>query len=907
MCQRPLRCLVLLAFGFGAFCASVPAPADVSSPVVIEAETVDAQGKPLTGVNLALLLYYSSSRNRAEPPIQETLSDAQGRARLRVNPLPSGEQAETAILWAYMPGHALTISTRIVFAEKSPPAPVRLVMGDPVKQTITIVRPAGQPRSDLHLVPRTLRTARPSVFSVPEAWAKKLTVISDASGVATIPYLPRVLSPLTVRVSGTGLARHTLQVTEQASNEGGSVDLKGTGKLAGIVRTESGEPLRDVAVEVWVRAAGTRPAGVGLARGRQRATPTEAVQFDARPLRTTPDGAFETPRALLNGSTYRVSLRHNGFAPFVSGWITLDGDRATVSPIRMRQLRTLTGSVRDRSGQPVAGARVFLPSGGPSTPTDAQGHFELTGIVPEKTVLLVEHPGFRPSGWPVEPTAVVEPLALKLARSSEPADHPIAPLPDALSDAEMRAIAKQLFEPFLRAAVEKGSDIQQLVPLDALIEIDPDRVREMLDKGLVQSRATLATLRGGLAVPTAPIDPADAEALVEAIDDPRARASFQVQLAAALPKSESARKRALLERAAVQARAIPQVPMKLNLLANIMKTSLDLGMVELASPLSVEGLKILDSQGTARAGLPAAFLAQFARIHPEEAIKRIAQVKDTSVRDHCFALAAFQLAQSHAAQAEQCLGLVSERRGIVPHTSAMLICRRMARVDLPRARKIADALKAPGERACAWAFIALGVSDVDTQAAQQALDRSIEQIDRLREPGTPLGPATILDGIRTLYATNPAAVVLPVIELVAPGRLAEFFWRAVALHERTGVDQEDALLQSAIGYECMLLSHYDRQVAAVLFDPMDQFIKSVVAEKRQSDELNSSVLIAKACLDPKAAVELLDTLPVARKAAMADASNEARVYLARAFVLPSAARWNRLWGLLSAQLPLDNR
>ncbi len=128
----------------------------------------------------------------------------------------------------------------------------------------------------------------------------------------------------------------------------------------------------------------------------------------------------------------------------------------------------------------------------------------------------------------------------------------------------------------------------------------------------------------------------------------------------------------------------------------------------------------------------------------------------------------------------------------------------------------------------------------------------------------------------------------------------------MALHDEIDVDREGALQSSGIGFECMLLSHYDRQVAAVLFEPMDAFIKSVLAQKGQSDELTSSVLVAKACIDPMAGIELLDTLPVARELALADASNEARMYLAKVLALPAPDRWKRLWHTMSAQLPLDD-
>ena len=77
--------------------------------------------------------------------------------------------------------------------------------------------------------------------------------------------------------------------------------------------------------------------------------------------------------------------------------------------------------------------------------------------------------------------------------------------------------------------------------------------------------------------------------------------------------------------------------------------------------------------------------------------------------------------------------------------------------------------------------------------------------------------------------TNPAAQILPIVERIAPERLAEVFWRAVALHPRIETDREDQLQTSYISYECMLLARYDRDVAAALFEPMDSYLQTPAA------------------------------------------------------------------------------
>jgi hypothetical protein len=64
--------------------------------------------------------------------------------------------------------------------------------------------------------------------------------------------------------------------------------------------------------------------------------------------------------------------------------------------------------------------------------------------------------------------------------------------------------------------------------------------------------------------------------------------------------------------------------------------------------------------------------------------------------------------------------------------------------------------------------------------------------DRSSDPGD-RSAAGIGTGLRTglcrwgrplMYPSNPAAVILPVVERIGPKRLAEVFWQAVALHPR---------------------------------------------------------------------------------------------------------------------------
>jgi len=157
-----------------------------------------------------------------------------------------------------------------------------------------------------------------------------------------------------------------------------------------------------------------------------------------------------------------------------------------------------------------------------------------------------------------------------------------------------------------------------------------------------------------------------------------------------------------------------------------------------------------------------------------------------------------------------------------------------------------------------------------------------------------------------MYPTYPAAVILPVVERIAPERLAEVFWRAVALHPRIDTDRDEQIQSSYVGFECMLLSRYDRDVAAALFEPMDSYLRSLAARKGPRNEFTTSLIVAKACLDPRAAVAFLESLTPPRDFSLSNPAHEARLRLAEVLGLPPENRWRRLWRSLGAQVPLED-
>ena len=132
---------------------------------------------------------------------------------------------------------------------------------------------------------------------------------------------------------------------------------------------------------------------------------------------------------------------------------------------------------------------------------------------------------------------------------------------------------------------------------------------------------------------------------------------------------------------------------------------------------------------------------------------------------------------------------------------ARRLFRRLARVDPPRARRVAASLSDIGARSWAWAYVALGLAETDKAGASEAIEHAIQEIDRLRESAPRPDPGSFLGGVALMYSTDPAVVILPIVERIAPERLDDVFWRATALLSRVETGREDVLERSNIGCE----------------------------------------------------------------------------------------------------------
>ena len=368
----------------------------------------------------------------------------------------------------------------------------------------------------------------------------------------------------------------------------------------------------------------------------------------------------------MAGSSYRIIVRREGEPLVTSDWLKLTTELTTAKPVRLRQQRKLAGVVHDRQGAPVAGARVFLPSRAVKTTTDSNGRFLLEGVLPDRTYLLVQAPGFRIQGWPVVTARQPEERKLVLARPDELPDHRLEPQPAPISLDERRALARAALEPFLKTALEKGDDNAHGEQLSFLSRIDLARAVELLNAHPLPNVDLDAAVRYRIAVELFAEDPVAAESVVAAIPAASNRCYGYIRLADSLPAVERDRKRGLLDKAMVEVKA----PLgaeggagprrRLAELASVARAWLDLGDVDQARPLIREGLKLIEALPPGDR-IDIVFLPVAARLELDPVFALLRDQNDQR-RRFCYIAIAEAIAGERPADAERVFQLV---RGFV--------------------------------------------------------------------------------------------------------------------------------------------------------------------------------------------------------------------------------------------------
>jgi hypothetical protein len=583
-----------------------------------------------------------------------------------------------------------------------------------------------------------------------------------------------------------------------------------TGRVLG---TE-GTPLAAVPIKVLVRAP----------QGSFPGYPRPVKFADGREIKTAADGSFTTPNELeRKPSDIRIEVAAAGYFPARTPWAPApEGDLLTLPELRLKRtrgIRIVSGQVVDGEGKAVTGASVLQAGDGSrwtSARTEAAGQFRLPGVTAGAAMVFAEAPGFRFGG--AIAGAGAEPVEIRLARVNEPPVAAEKPLASPLSRAEERALARELVEPVL--AMARSSSPGGPSAIWALARVEPARVLEMIENRVIANPSAIFTQA---VLGLYEDNPTAAIATIDDDRDPGSRAAAWLALEAFRPVVERTRRENLLERALADARQAASADVKIGLLGQIADRWLELGSIERARPILLEGQAILtdwpknnwpfSAEGfadvLAAVDLPAA-TAIFERrgwtnVSPPDAA--------TIVRHN--GQAAIRLAGINPAEAERLIAPASpgfyDRGWIV-----LKVAREMAKVDLPRARRLLETIddQTIGGNMSNRALVSFGLGEI---AGKLARTNPIEAKALLDEAFAGLRKIAV-DGDSTRGSQSGAnlmANLLPIVERVEPDRLAERIWliaasRGPAVLEPTA---EDLVGTFSLA---MRVARYDRAVADVI-------------------------------------------------------------------------------------------
>jgi Carboxypeptidase regulatory-like domain len=820
---------------------------------------VDDQGKPVAG---ALVVLYAPpvGFGTGDPAQSQASTDAEGRFHFKVPPL--GRVYHNGIyVWAFRPG--LGISAVRYRQEQ----PHRLALQKAEPRTVKVEGPDGQPVAGTRVCPRVIFTASGGEDAdMPATLAEPLAVTTGPNGKAALACLKGRDRLVAARITADPIGTQDILVDNrprQGSEQPAiTFKLRNTGRLAGRIVSPGGQGVADQAIEIWARGDGNRvvPSLVGFKNG---------------PMRTGADGAFQTPDNLMVGSTYRVAVRERGKEPVISDWITISNKPAiaTLAPIELRPLRTLTGRVVGRQGNPIANVEVFQSGDGPertAVKTDAEGRFALGGFPQGPVFLFARAEGYRFHGQLIK--TIVSDITVELTRTGEPPARPMKKLPDPIPLEESRALAHRLLDPWWQAAVAKGDEGSKYFVIRFLIPADPIGALEKVGAVKFPTEKSQSVIQGLIARALARRDFEEAETVAESIVDAGAHAGTLARMADLVPNTERQRKLALLERATIQAKATTDPSDRVYQLGQVASRLYELGEVDKAKALCAEGLRRAKESNDqsfrrrsflallARLDLPAAL--DLARPHAQE--RPYGSLMIGSI--------AFGLAWDNPAEAQRFLSQYPPehaRDWLTP-----TVTWKIATLDPVRARQLVESLRGDPDHPEHQICLALGAKGRDETIARQAIQEGLRGLDRLM-------PA------EALRVSQTAERLLPIAEAIDPGLVPELFWRAIAARYPSGNPRR--LDKSLPSYPIRFLCWYDRDVAAALFEPTRQRLEKATDKEliHATDEFETWCLF-----DPRAAVARLEKVPMP---SVNPNDNRLRIYVIEKLALDHEQRWIKTW------------
>ncbi len=385
--------------------------------------------------------------------------------------------------------------------------------------------------------------------------------------------------------------------------------------------------------------------------------------------------------------------------------------------------------------------------------------------------------------------------------------------------------------------------------------------------------------------------PDDAEAILPTITNKFWRQNLRIELVDALQAEARDRKLALLDEAVRDARQSSEVSRRIYHLAATARL-IDLGRVDEARRVVEEALtsaKEVEANGPRRGGTRA-LIGCLARLDLKAAIALIpSQAGERTINDFR-GLIAQAVAASHPSESERLIGAMSLNKS---ETYAVKACRRMATVDLPRARRIAGQIENEVLRGYALGAMAEAVGAADLATTRQLRAESSRTFNQAMGRG--------MGGVwDARSAAAMAAALLPGVERTDPDRLAEAVDRVLSLRWYPRSVSDLTMTQpDTSGVEAMrgdaalaaVLVRYDHDLARSIARPIIDRLRTPLGDVESRGLDRYAVLPTLALADPEGVTELVEVIPDLKEDGHGQSRDIARLIVAGALAAPESQFW----------------
>ncbi len=491
------------------------------------------------------------------------------------------------------------------------------------------------------------------------------------------------------------------------------------------------------------------------------------VSFGEKPVRSDADGRYRTPHGVPRSDSYALVVGAPGMVSYESKYITplRDGKPFRWPDAILRRQRSVAGVVVDQEGKPVRGAKVFshgTESGVQAkTQTGGSGKFTLTNLHPDARLVFVQKEGYRASGDQIRPG---HDLRITLEAENAPPSAPLRSI--RRPPAEDVKLLKDLVSPLL--ANDAGNDYLLQEALIRMAPLDRTFTLKHLER-LRNSRN-----RVGVLVALGSVDDALEDAAL--VKDPYSRAFEHLSItdtARAVP-----RKRQIIAEALLDARTIEKPEYRVYILADVALRLLKLGDRAAAQKILNDGKALASQLAPSQwSGFARGHFAEVqALLDPDAGLELVKALKGDDRNRHAGNIA-HQLAAVRPAEAERALKLLKNELYLTPY--AVRVCYRMAPVDLPRARRIADAigsendpLRTAASQVQAYGAMAMALAPKDPATARALLRQAFQKLDSPEHH----------NWYSWQNVGEVAAMLLGYSETIDPAQTRVYFWRTLAMH-----------------------------------------------------------------------------------------------------------------------------